>query len=86
MLKITFEIYLEFSVVTSKSMLNWILKNEEKFDFERKFIWEIIFNLLLKIENVEEEEVDVDFKNKILKKNEERTIELKRKFPKLFIQ
>ena len=86
MLKITFEIYLEFSVVTSKSMLNWILKNEEKFDFERKFIWEIIFNLFLKIENVEEEEVDVDFKNKILKKNEERTIELKRKFPKLFIQ
>eukprot|EP01080_Neovahlkampfia_damariscottae_P004744 gene4744-8326_t len=80
MLKITFEIYVELKVVSSLDLLNWVI-NQNDFDFDRKFIWDLIFSLLKKIDNP-----TIELLNSISKKSNERSIELKRKYTKFFIE
>jgi hypothetical protein len=68
MLKINLEIFLQFEIFSSNQVLSWIIENsKEEFNFERKFVWDLISSILERNDEISNENLNFLSKKRELK-------------------
>jgi hypothetical protein len=68
MLKINLEIFLQFQIFSSNQVLSWIIEDsKEEFNFERKFVWDLISSILVRNDEISKENLNFLSKKRILK-------------------